>query len=238
MRLKRSYFLNILLILFSLLLSACGGIPEIPELMLTKKPTIPYTDEARKIGNDYLSKETVEANCISGTCEARFENLTVTNAEEWRYGYFCGEGHPELDRPELDKEQRIALYVQLEPHDDLDRTCQGHDICWIAHGHGNGTCNREFQKSLDYLYDKFRRYKEYEKHCEYFTQQMHTVFSTFFVENNEEDPISDATDKIFRTGFTPALAGLTGLMIFLNGLTSESIKDDINCSLLEEHEHL
>ena len=106
------------------------------------------------------------------------------------------------------------------------------------HGHGNATCNREFQKSLDYLYDKFRRYKEYEEHCEYFAQQMHTVFSTFFVENNEEDPISDAADKIFRTGFTPALAGLTGLMIFLNGLTSESIKDDINCSLLEEHEHL
>ena len=58
---------------------------------------------------------------------------------DWKYGYYCGEGHPSTPG-----------YHQ-KPKDDIDSACKNHDICWEHYGKNSGPCNDEFINKIEYL---------------------------------------------------------------------------------------
>jgi hypothetical protein len=76
----------------------------------------------------------------------------------FRYGCFCGAGYPDLRHPsgranlalnEAERRELATEYLKIKPIDDIDRTCQAHDICWVLNGDGTLECNEELEHSLD-----------------------------------------------------------------------------------------
>ena len=51
---------------------------------------------------------------------------------EWKYGCFCGEGHPGY--------KKIEEYYSVKPKDDIDIACREHDVCWVLNGENDGHC--------------------------------------------------------------------------------------------------
>lgn len=127
------------------------------------------------------------------------DNLTKT----FRYGCFCGEEYPKIEHPskinyrELNSTARkelIKQYREIEPYDDIDRVCQEHDICFIAHGKKAKECNDAIYKSLNELEDKFRRYEEENltnEQCKNLAFDIGSVFNTIFSPSDDEDTIFD-----------------------------------------------
>jgi hypothetical protein len=78
----------------------------------------------------------------------------------FRYGCFCGRGHPNLNDERQGKESQVnaegrrALvekYLSIKPIDSLDRACQNHDICWTRYGRDELACNDTFIDELEHL---------------------------------------------------------------------------------------
>jgi len=67
---------------------------------------------------------------------------------DWKYGYYCGEGHPST--PDYNQ----------KPKDDIDSACRNHDICWENYGKNSGPCNDEFLNKIEYLSNSFMNEKK------------------------------------------------------------------------------
>lgn len=65
----------------------------------------------------------------------------VADLQNFKYGCFCGQGHPSFTSNGLTTEELIAKYYSIEPKDDIDFICQKHDICWILSGERTIECN-------------------------------------------------------------------------------------------------
>lgn len=65
----------------------------------------------------------------------------------WKYGNFCGKGHPSID-PRLTPSAQIAQLQRIQPIDDVDRACQLHDICYTAASGPTGICDRVLTYNL------------------------------------------------------------------------------------------
>jgi len=95
------------------------------------------------------------------------KNPAVANDDlnkKFRYGCFCGENYPNIkhhsnksykDLNLSEKEELIAKYLEIEPFDDIDRTCQMHDICYIKYGKKAKICDENIVSRLSELIDEF-----------------------------------------------------------------------------------
>ena len=99
------------------------------------------------------------ASIVAKTCEAPVA-AKVQVSPSFKYGCFCGKGHPKFDSSELQPgdlltvEQRAAMvrkYLSIAPVDSIDAACQQHDICWTRFGRSELSCNRAFVDELDRL---------------------------------------------------------------------------------------
>jgi len=78
----------------------------------------------------------------------------------FKYGCFCGKGHPALHYKsgktdsKLSLEERTELaseYLKIKPIDSIDHACQLHDICWTMQVMSMAACNDEFERSLKWI---------------------------------------------------------------------------------------
>ena len=83
----------------------------------------------------------------------------------WKYGCFCGKGHPPLIHPserqgsalsESERNELILEYYAIKPLDDIDAACRAHDICWILNGRSEIACNKAFRDAMDEIRSNLR----------------------------------------------------------------------------------
>lgn len=67
----------------------------------------------------------------------------------FRYGNFCGAYHPRF--PNENPKERIEYLYQLEPMDDVDKSCRLHDHCYELEGHDSPICDYAFTATLSNL---------------------------------------------------------------------------------------
>ena len=73
---------------------------------------------------------------------------TQSGSEQiWKYGSFCGKDHPTID-PRLTPSAQITQLQGIRPIDDVDRTCQLHDICYTAARGPTAICDRVLTYNL------------------------------------------------------------------------------------------
>ncbi len=75
----------------------------------------------------------VKSGCLSESFRPDAETL-------YRYGNFCGPGHPVSEADPAN----IPALVALEPVDDIDRLCKLHDLCYARFGADNSHCDKAF----------------------------------------------------------------------------------------------
>lgn len=137
----------------------------------------------------------------------------------FKYGCFCGGGHPGFTHPSglaesaLSAAQRKELaltYYGVEPFDDIDAACQAHDVCWLLNGEGNARCNRALFERMDYLYRQFddatlpwardeEGHWETAKRCAALSGDIF-LSSTVMAEKVGEDSIFSVIHSAFRLG--------------------------------------
>lgn len=123
--------------------------------------------------------------------------------EEFKYGCFCGKGHPSIPFPrdvpfsQLPLEEQknlIQKYKSIRPVDDVDFLCQEHDICWLTKGDGNSGCNEHFTNELSWLYNDFTNVDRYNydysigkvfSACAKLAADLITVSGTFLMESRD-----------------------------------------------------
>ena len=173
------------LILYSLLVG-CVTMEDIPDL---RPPTV-----------SPLAQAAIES---ATTCENPITPPVWGDPQEWKYGCFCGKGHPAIPEEGKTEEQLIADYYKTKPKDDVDRACQAHDVCWIEHDDGDGECNLDFKKRLAFLAQDFNyRFFDF-RNCDRLALAMFSAFSTIFVEENFKDPTLDNTFGVATAITTP-----------------------------------
>jgi hypothetical protein len=104
----------------------------------------------------------VKAYAAAVECPAP-EPAVFNVSPKFKYGCFCGKGHPgftykedhrEIPDADLNEEQRtklIARYLSVRPYDEIDAVCQAHDVCWIMHGREEPECNKAYRKKLQMI---------------------------------------------------------------------------------------
>ena len=97
-----------------------------------------------------------EALARAEVCESP-DPARVNVSPGFRYGCFCGAGHPGFVRdagkkpadmtPE-EREDLIARYYRVEPVDAIDAACRAHDVCWIWNARRAVACNDDFERTM------------------------------------------------------------------------------------------
>jgi len=105
-----------------------------------------------------LRKALAHAEVCSDPAPAR-----VNVSPGFRYGCFCGAGHPGLARDKRPKhmtprerKKLIARYYAVRPVDAIDAACQAHDVCWIWNGRHAVACNEAFEDTMRGLRREFK----------------------------------------------------------------------------------
>lgn len=120
---------------------------------------------------------------------------------DWKYGCFCGKGHPPI-KPEMtthlsEKERYdvIAKYYRIKPIDAIDEACQFHDVCWVLNGRAESVCNGVFASRLRDLEDRFERAGKTDQvkmKCGVLARDM-LLFSYAFLEADNVSPSDQQT---------------------------------------------
>ena len=124
--------------------------------------------------------------------------------DDWKYGCFCGKGHPALSDVTLkghSREQREDLakrYLAIKPIDDVDRACQTHDVCWIMNGDGHVDCNKAFEDRLDAIRKSLKARQEGVNSTEFRCSSMALDMSFASLGFMEDDPDSDPPAALGR----------------------------------------
>lgn len=108
---------------------------------------------------------------------------------EYRYGNFCGDGHP-AGQQQLSRQDRIIALTSIKPLDSIDRMCQLHDLCYAATVNDNIFCDRAIAESLGgFGWDRFRGESSLETQCENLELEIDAAFSAMLKRNRENiDP--------------------------------------------------
>lgn len=107
---------------------------------------------------------------------------------DFKYGCFCGLGHPQIAVPpepmtDAQRDEVVAQYYRIEPWDDVDRACREHDVCWVLRGEGDGRCNEQLDERLRSLGKTFKTSDTQSKgwRCHILSSDISLLFSTGFV---------------------------------------------------------
>jgi hypothetical protein len=110
---------------------------------------------------------------------------------KFRYGCFCGRGHPDLKDSRqgreaslspVERSELVGKYLRIRPIDSIDRACQEHDVCWTRQGREELACNQILIAELDRLRAQWapseveRVIPEVEARCEYMVVDMMYAF--------------------------------------------------------------
>ena len=114
---------KILILLFIALLAGCFKPPP------SRPVTLPPLAEAAK--------------SQAKPCDFPFEPELWGNSQKWKYGCYCGKGHPNIPLEGKSKEELMVAYYKAAPKDDIDALCQIHDVCWLEFTDGDGLCNKK-----------------------------------------------------------------------------------------------
>ena len=130
--------------------------------------------------------------------------------DNFKYGCFCGKEYPKLDSnrtedfKKLTKDERyheILKLYSIKPFDDIDKTCQEHDICYLYYGKKAKVCNDAIYDNLSNLSDVFKINQTLEdEQCSNLSLDMASVFKTFFAMADDEDSIFDIGMLMVTTG--------------------------------------
>jgi hypothetical protein len=142
----------------------------------------------------------------------------VRLSKDFRYGCFCGMGHPAIPTPDgTSLMERVKRYYLIKPIDDTDSICRDHDVCWILRGEGDGDCNDELFERLKYLREGLSDSRSFSDtdntqfRCEVLALDMRAIFLTVFVESNYASPGKHAGSALARFLLTWTFAPLYGL---------------------------
>jgi len=136
--------------------------------------------------------------------------------KKFRYGCFCGKDYPTIEQlskksyrhlNQTERKEVIYQYQQIEPYDDIDKACQEHDICYIAHGKRAKVCNDTIYTTLNEIEEKFDSMNENNvthDQCKNLAFDIRSVFGTIFAPADDEDTIFDFGMLMFNTGITVA----------------------------------
>ena len=171
-------------------------------------------------GNEAIENDTLDILEKSLNTAKQCENPVAAQVKlnrEFKYGCFCGLGHPliEVDNDvnisTLDDKDKIELaskYYSIKPIDSIDQACRDHDVCWILRGDGSGECNDAFRGRIEYLQDKFGERtplmdnKSVNWRCGIMADDMHAAFLSYAVKDIYEDSAKTKSKSIGK------LAGL------------------------------
>jgi len=135
----------------------------------------------------------------------------------FKYGCFCGKGHPSISLPSEasspeERTRRLALqYLAIRPVDSIDEACRDHDICWILHNDGSGECNDEFRERLDYIAEYMRTNdkdstRSMEWRCAILAGDMSAAFGSILIQDKYKDDAQSAGAAIAKLITLPLAA--------------------------------
>lgn len=146
-------------------------------------------------------------------------------ADDWKYGCFCGRGHPDMTQKvpnsgePLTQEERNKLaveYFSIKPIDDIDAACQSHDVCWVLTGDGDLDCNKKFEDRLEELRDGFNARRKWgdTKSVEYRCAGMANDMVMASLIYMEVDPATGKPGTSQGRGIFRMLIGIPGSLIY------------------------
>ena len=132
----------------------------------------------------------------------------------FRYGCFCGKGHPDLKRGENEElYDFIGRFYSIKAFDSIDLACQDHDVCWILWGDNDGYCNEELTfRLVDFWLHMFERRSESALRCARLASQVGVVFVTLFTPSrmdNSSDGVSSSIQRAIQTMIQTPIFALT-----------------------------
>ena len=140
---------------------------------------------------------------------------------DWKYGCFCGKGHPGYTK--------VEEYYSVKPKDEIDEVCRDHDVCWTIHGENDGECNDEFTDQTLYLSRLFS--KADMKSCSNVASEMTGAFLSIFVSDDfEGQPGSTAGVMTVKVTTLPLNWGTSILRKMLIAYYGYPERDEL-CSL-------
>jgi len=183
------------LLLLSICLSGCAAPAFKLDPNLRPRPWGPLEQAAR----------------LAVTCTEPARNFALSAS--FRYGCFCGKGHPDLKRGEHEElYDFIGRFYSIKAFDSIDMACRDHDVCWILWGDNDGYCNEELTfRLLDVWLQMFERRSESSLRCARLASQVGVVFVTFFVPSrmdNASDTINNSIGRAIQTMMQPPLFAL------------------------------
>ena len=146
---------------------------------------------------------------------------------EFKYGCFCGAGHPDIrhssgrsvaDLSLPERMELIEAYYRIQPIDDIDAACQAHDVCWVMHGRPLLQCNDQFRRMIDFLEDKFTelpasgRPTDLSTKCGFLANNM-SFATTSFMEAADDFAPTVAGQRFGRVVAAPLAALYAGLFV-------------------------
>jgi len=130
--------------------------------------------------------------------------------DNFKYGCFCGKEYPKLDSNKTDdfkkltqneRQDEILKLYSIKPFDDIDKSCQQHDICYLYYGKKAKVCNDAIYDDLSELADLFKINQTLkDEQCSNLSTDMASVFKTFFAMADDEDSIFDFGMLMVNTG--------------------------------------
>jgi len=163
--------------------------------------------------------------------------------DNFKYGCFCGKEYPKLDSnrtkdfKKLTKSERyheILTLYSTKPFDDIDKTCQQHDICYLYYGRKAKVCNDVIYDRLSNLADAFGDETNQTLHneqCSNLSSDMASVFKTFFAMADDEDSIFDFGMLMMNTGIIAGNKALQESVDIVINSKERYPKEDTKCLL-------
>lgn len=163
-----------------------------------------------------LSEDLQKALAASKVCSHPFR--ASNPGPNFRYGCFCGKGHPALvvnSASPSPKEDLIRRYYEIKPIDSIDAACRDHDVCWVMRGDGDGRCNDEFNATLEYIEDYLLSQEKSgdaaNLKCQILAGDMRGPFLTILVSSRYEDSGDQLGGTLARAFGFPVYAFVAGL---------------------------
>jgi len=146
----------------------------------------------------YLQAEKYSSKSITKIIKPGIPN--ALDGGRYRYGYFCARNHPNI-RVGMEDSELVLRYFTIYPWDDIDAECRDHDLCWIAKGENDGTCNKQFLKRIEFLFHDF--WSAGNPGCTHVTSDIKAAFSSIFIDNEYKEKRNTKLDKFGKIFLIP-----------------------------------
>ena len=107
---------------------------------------------------------------------------------QYRYGNFCGDGHP-AGQDLLGQSERIDMLQRIKPVDSIDLICQMHDLCYARTFNDNIHCDNMIGQLIGSRgFDAWDGSNRIEGQCRNIEMEILIAFNTYFKRNRDGQP--------------------------------------------------